>query len=157
MSWPRAQEHKSIPYTGLSLLQSFHWMQSKALSIPTAASLHPSIRPHMVQKSGQLKLLNCTRGKPMPWSLSCPVSNSWGVATISSGNLDFFHTSGLFRMFLARRKPLQPMASSITLNSTDGGGGAGGRFLRGSGVWTQVRADRLIIPFSWVSYYKEKI
>lgn len=155
MSWPQAQEHKSIPYTGLSLLQSFHWMQSKALSIPTAASPHPSIRPYMVQKSGQLQLLDCTRVKPRPRSSSCPVSNSWGVATIGSGNLDCSHTLRLFRMFLSRRKPLQ--AHGI-INYTQQHWWWWGekRFLRGRGVWTHVRADRLIIPFSWVSYYKRK-
>lgn len=116
MSWPQAQEHKSIPYTGLSLLQSFHWMRSKALSIPTAASPHPSIRPFSRVRSTKTSWL--PQSKSRPQSLSCPVSNSWGIANINPGNLGCSHIWGLFRTFLARRKPLQPMTPSITLNSS---------------------------------------
>lgn len=45
------------------------------------------------------------------------------------------------------------MALSVILGST---GGSEGRDFSGEGVRTHIRADRLIIPFSWVSYYKRK-
>lgn len=119
MSWLQAQEHKSIPYTGLSLLQSFHWMHSKALSIPAAASPHPSIHPHVFQESSPLKLLDCPKVSPGLRDCHAQLVTPEVLPASIQG---CSHTWGLFRTFLARRKPLQPMTPSITLNSSGRGG-----------------------------------
>lgn len=116
MSWLQAQKHKSIPYTGLSLFQSFHWMHSKAPSIPTAASPHPSIHPHVFQEFTQLKLLDCPRVSPD--LRACHAQLVTHEANINPGNPGCSHTWRLLRTFSARRKPLQPMTPSITLNSS---------------------------------------
>lgn len=121
MSWLQAQEHKSIPYTGLSLFQSFHWMHSKALSIPTAASPHPSIYPHVFQEFSQLKLLHCPRVSP--GLRACHAQLVTHEANINAGNPGCSHTWGRLRTLPARRKPLQPMTPSITLNSSGREGG----------------------------------